>query len=37
MSQTADMDEQTRLLEQFMQAKQIEKDIANELGTVVVR
>jgi DNA primase len=37
IAQTADIDEQTRLLEQFMQAKQIEKDIANELGTVVVR
>ncbi len=37
MSQTSDMIEQTRLLEMFMQAKQIEKDIAQELGTVVVR
>ena len=37
MSQTSDMTEQTRLLEMFMQAKNIEKDIAKELGTVVVR
>lgn len=37
MAQTSDMNEQTRLLEMFMQAKQIEKDIAKELGTVVVR
>ncbi len=37
ISQTSDMNEQTRLLEMFMQAKQIEKDIAKELGTVVVR
>jgi DNA primase len=37
MSQTSDMIEQTRLLEMFMQAKNIEKDIAKELGTVVVR
>jgi len=37
MSQTSDLIEQTRLLETFMQAKQIEKDIAKELGTVVVR
>lgn len=37
MSQTSDMTEQTQLLEMFMQAKQIEKDIAKELGTVVVR
>ena len=35
MSQTSDMTEQTRLLEMFMQAKNIEKDIAKELGTVV--
>ena len=35
ISQTSDMNEQTRLLETFMQAKQIEKDIAKELGTVV--
>jgi DNA primase len=37
MSQTSDMIEQTRLLEMFMQAKNIEKDIAKELGTVVIR
>jgi DNA primase len=37
ISQTSDMTEQTRLLEMFMQAKNIEKDIAKELGTVVVR
>ncbi len=37
MSQTSDMTEQTRLLEMFMQAKNIEKDIAKELGTVVIR
>ncbi len=37
ISQTADMTEQTQLLEQFMVLKQIEKDIAKELGTVVVR
>lgn len=37
MSQTSDMAEQTRLLEMFMLAKNIEKDIAKELGTVVVR
>ncbi len=37
ISQTSDMIEQTRLLEMFMQAKNIEKDIAKELGTVVVR
>lgn len=37
MAQTSDMNEQTRLLEMFMQAKKIEKDIAKELGTVVVR
>ena len=37
MSQTSDITEQTRLLEMFMQAKNIEKDIAKELGTVVVR
>jgi DNA primase len=37
ISQTADMTEQTQLLEQFMILKKIEKDIANELGTVVVR
>ena len=37
MSQTSDMVEQTQLLEMFMQAKNIEKDIAKELGTVVVR
>ena len=35
MSQTFDINEQTRLLEMFMQAKNIEKDIAKELGTVV--
>jgi len=37
MSQTFDTTEQTRLLEMFMHAKNIEKDIAKELGTVVVR
>ena len=37
MSQTSDITEQTRLLEMFMQAKNIEKDIAKELGTVVIR
>ena len=37
MSQTSDMTEQTHLLEMFMQAKNIEKDIAKELGTVVIR
>jgi DNA primase len=37
MSQTSNMNEQTRLLEMFMQAKNIEKDIAKELGTVVIR
>lgn len=37
ISQTSDMTEQTRLLEMFMQAKNIEKDIAKELGTVVIR
>ncbi len=37
ISQTSDMNEQTRLLEMFMQAKNIEKDIAKELGTVVIR
>ncbi len=37
MSQTSDIVEQTRLLEMFMQAKNIEKDIAKELGTVVIR
>jgi DNA primase len=37
ISQTSDMIEQTRLLEMFMQAKNIEKDIAKELGTVVIR
>lgn len=35
ISQTSDMIEQTRLLEMFMQAKNIEKEIAKELGTVV--
>lgn len=37
IAQTSDMTEQTRLLEMFMQAKNIEKDIAKELGTVVIR
>ena len=37
IAQTSDITEQTRLLEMFMQAKNIEKDIAKELGTVVVR
>lgn len=37
IAQTSDMSEQTRLLEMFMQAKNIEKDIAKELGTVVIR
>lgn len=37
ISQTSDMVEQTRLLEMFMIAKNIEKDIAKELGTVVIR
>ena len=35
ISQTKDMNEQTRLLEMFMEAKEIEKQIAKELGTVV--
>lgn len=37
IAKTSDMTEQTRLLEMFMQAKNIEKDIAKELGTVVIR
>jgi DNA primase len=35
ISQTKDINEQTRLLEMFMQAKEIEKQIAKELGSVV--
>jgi DNA primase len=35
ISQTKDIDEQSRLLEMFMHAKEIEKQIAKELGTVV--
>jgi len=35
ISQTKDIEEQTRLLEMFMQAKEIEKQISKELGTVV--
>ncbi|PWK26133.1 DNA primase [Arcicella aurantiaca] len=35
MSQTKDLTEQTRLLEMFMEAKEIEKQIAKELGSVV--
>ncbi len=35
ISQTKDINEQTRLLEMFMEAKEIEKQIAKELGTVV--
>ncbi|MES2518556.1 MAG: DNA primase [Bacteroidota bacterium] len=35
ISQTKDIEEQTRLLEMFMEAKEIEKQIAKELGTVV--
>ena len=35
ISQTKDINEQTRLLEMFMEAKEIEKQISKELGTVV--
>lgn len=37
LSKTSDADEQTHLLGLFMEAKQIEKEIAKELGTVVGR
>ncbi len=37
INQTTDANEQTRLLGLFMQAKDIEKQIAKELGNVVVR
>lgn len=37
LSQTKDPQEQNTLLMQFMQAKEVEKQIAKELGTVVVR
>ncbi len=37
IGQTKDANEQTRLLGLFMQAKEIEKQIAKELGNVVVR
>lgn len=37
IGQTKDANEQTRLLSLFMQAKEIEKQIAKELGNVVVR
>ena len=35
ISQTKDAEEQNRLLEMFMQAKEVEKQISMELGTVV--
>jgi DNA primase len=35
ISQTKDAEEQNRLLEMFMQAKEVEKQISSELGTVV--
>ena len=37
LAQTKDPQEQNTLLMQFMQAKEVEKQIAKELGTVVVR
>lgn len=37
LAKTSDADEQTHLLGLFMEAKQIEKEIAKELGTVVGR
>jgi hypothetical protein len=35
ISQTKDAEEQNRLLEKFMEAKEVEKQISMELGTVV--